>query len=74
LLSKARGKLETRLKEQHGIEIDGRRLHHYLNFILEETGHAIHRRRPLELSQITKVYLTILNVLAEERTISDAKL
>lgn len=55
--------VEERLLKEYGVRIEGDKIQQHLFFMFEETGHAVHRRRPEEISKILKIYLTALQVI-----------
>lgn len=60
LFGLTKDKVEKRLKDEFDVDIDGEKLQEYFCFHLEETGHNFHKRRPIEMARIVKMYVTCI--------------
>jgi hypothetical protein len=56
------------------VGVAGERLPEYFCYLLEKTGHLMHRQRSEEIGVMIPVFLTALQVLHEHRQVLLAKL
>ena len=73
-LREMKGHLEGRLREELGVEVEAERIQEYFCYLFEDTGHNAHKRRPIEMSRILKVYMVFLEVLEEYQEAPQPKL
>ena len=69
-----KGELEETIEEQYGVKIEGERIQEYFCYYMEDTGHNAHKRRPIELSRIFKIYMTTLGVVEKYKMMVETKL
>jgi hypothetical protein len=74
LFKSAKGAVEERLRREFGVGVEGERIQEYLCYHLRDTGHNAHKRRPIEMSRIMRIYLACLEVLEQHQHIVHSRL
>jgi hypothetical protein len=67
LLRAVKQRLEKKLRDEFNIKVNVDDLPSYFCFILDKTGHAVHKLRPEEISKMIPIYLTTLQAIREQK-------
>ena len=54
------------MRQELGIKINAENIQEHLCYYFEDTGHNAHKRRPIEIAAILRLYLTFLTVISEQ--------